>query len=45
MLQKLLFNFYKSNFDFPTLAQIGFDESDIKVVPYNLNADFQLPRN
>jgi deoxyribodipyrimidine photo-lyase len=29
-------NFYKSNFDFPTLQQIGFDESDIKVVSHNL---------
>ena len=31
-----LFNFYKSNFDFLTLEQIGFEESDIKVIPYNL---------
>ncbi|MGQ7944935.1 cryptochrome/photolyase family protein [Flavobacterium sp. WC2509] len=31
-----LFNFHKSNFDFLTLAQIGFDKSDIKVIPHNL---------
>jgi deoxyribodipyrimidine photo-lyase len=30
-------NFYKSNFDFPTLQQIGFAESDIKVQPYTLS--------
>lgn len=29
-------NFYKSNFSFPTLEQIGFEESAIKVVPHNL---------
>jgi deoxyribodipyrimidine photo-lyase len=29
-------NFYKSNFVFPTLAQIGFEESAIKVIPHNL---------
>jgi deoxyribodipyrimidine photo-lyase len=29
-------NFYKSNFDFPTLEQIGFEESVIKVIPHNL---------
>jgi deoxyribodipyrimidine photo-lyase len=29
-------NFYKSNFTFPTLEQIGFEESSIKVIPYNL---------
>ena len=28
--------FLKSNFDFPTLEHIGFEESEIKVVPYNL---------
>jgi deoxyribodipyrimidine photo-lyase len=29
-------NFYKSDFDFPTLEQIGFEESPIKVKPHNL---------
>lgn len=29
-------NFYKSNFDFPSLAKIGFEESTIKVRPHNL---------
>jgi len=29
-------NFHKSNFTFPTLKQIGFVESSIKVIPYNL---------
>jgi deoxyribodipyrimidine photo-lyase len=29
-------NFQKSNFSFPTLAQIGFEESSIKVIPHNL---------
>jgi deoxyribodipyrimidine photo-lyase len=29
-------NFHKSNFDFPTLEQIGFEESNIKVQPHNL---------
>ncbi|UFH35550.1 cryptochrome/photolyase family protein [Flavobacterium acetivorans] len=29
-------NFYKSNFDFPTLEQIGFTASPIKVKPHNL---------
>ena len=29
-------NFYKSNFIFPTLEQIGFEESSIKVIPHNL---------
>lgn len=29
-------NFYKSNFDFPSLAKIGFEESSIKVRPHNL---------
>lgn len=28
--------FYKSNFAFPTLEQIGFEESSIKVIPHNL---------
>jgi deoxyribodipyrimidine photo-lyase len=31
-----LFKFYKSDFDFPSLEQIGFQESNIKVKPYNL---------
>ena len=30
------FNFYKSEFVFPTLEQIGFEESHIKVKPHNL---------
>lgn len=29
-------NFYKDNFTFPTLEQIGFGESIIKVIPHNL---------
>nr|WP_314897295.1 deoxyribodipyrimidine photo-lyase [uncultured Flavobacterium sp.] len=29
-------NFYKSDFVFPTLEQIGFEESPIKVKPHNL---------
>ena len=29
-------NFHKYNFVFPTLEQIGFEESPIKVVPHNL---------
>lgn len=29
-------NFHKSNFTFPTLEQIGFEESSIKVIPHNL---------
>ncbi|MFM2367825.1 MAG: hypothetical protein RL619_121 [Bacteroidota bacterium] len=29
-------NFYKSDFAFPTLEQIGFEESPIKVKPHNL---------
>ncbi len=29
-------NFYKNNFDFPTLEHIGFVESSIKVKPHNL---------
>ncbi|HEX9151972.1 MAG TPA: deoxyribodipyrimidine photo-lyase [Flavobacterium sp.] len=29
-------NFYKSDFSFPTLTEIGFIESSIKVKPYNL---------
>ena len=30
-------NFHKSNFVFPTLEQIGFRESPVKVKPYNLS--------
>ncbi|RDI58154.1 cryptochrome/photolyase family protein [Flavobacterium glaciei] len=29
-------NFHKNSFDFPTLEQIGFQESNIKVKPHNL---------
>lgn len=29
-------NFYKNTFDFPTLSEIGFEESAIKVQPHNL---------
>ena len=29
-------NFHKNNFAFPTLQQIGFEESSIKVIPHNL---------
>lgn len=29
-------NFHKSNFNFPTLEQIGFEESAIKVISHNL---------
>jgi deoxyribodipyrimidine photo-lyase len=34
--EDLFFNFYKSDFDFPTLEQIGFEENPIKVKPHNL---------
>ena len=30
-------NFFRSHFDFPTLEQIGFEESTIKVQPHNLS--------
>ena len=30
------YNFHKSNFTFPTLEQIGFEKSSIKVIPHNL---------
>jgi deoxyribodipyrimidine photo-lyase len=35
--------FYKSDFEFPTLEQIGFEQSPIKVKPHNLKfiADYQ----
>ena len=29
-------NFHKSNFTFPSLEQIGFEESSIRVIPHNL---------
>ena len=29
-------NFHKSSFNFPTLEQIGFEQSAIKVIPHNL---------
>lgn len=29
-------NFHQCHFDFPALQQIGFEENDIKVIPYNL---------
>jgi deoxyribodipyrimidine photo-lyase len=29
-------NFHKSNYVFPSLGEIGFEESNIKVLPYNL---------
>ena len=33
----LFSNLYKSNFTFPKLSEIGFEESAIKVVPHNLS--------
>jgi len=33
----LFSNLYKSNFSFPSLEQIGFDESPVKVKPYTLD--------
>ncbi|WP_422851734.1 cryptochrome/photolyase family protein [Flavobacterium nitratireducens] len=40
-------NFYQSNFDFPSLEQIGFVRSAIKVKPYTLNtlANYQDTRD
>ncbi|MEN9907013.1 MAG: hypothetical protein RLZZ540_154 [Bacteroidota bacterium] len=35
---ELYFNFYKSQFAFPSLEQIGFIESSIKVKPYTFDA-------
>ncbi len=32
----LFSNFHKNSFSFPTLEQIGFEESPIKVIPHNL---------
>jgi len=34
--QSCFSNFYQNHFDFPTLQQIGFEESKIKVIPHNL---------
>lgn len=34
--QNYLFNFHTNLFDFPSLQQIGFEENEIKVIPYNL---------
>lgn len=36
--EKLLSNLFKINFVFPSLKNIGFEKSDIKVPPYNLNS-------
>lgn len=33
---KYFSNFYKTNFSFPTLKQIGFEENPTKVIPHNL---------
>lgn len=33
---ELFSRFYKSSFNFPTLEEIGFEESTIKVLPHNL---------
>ena len=43
----LFSNFYKSNFSFPSLEQIGFVESSIKVKPYTLEglANYQETRD
>ncbi len=35
--QKYFSNFHKFHSDFPTLKQIGFEESTIKVIPHNLS--------
>lgn len=44
---ELFSNFYKSQFVFLSLEQIGFEESTIKVKPYNLNdmANYQETRD
>jgi deoxyribodipyrimidine photo-lyase len=34
--EELFSNFLKNSFSFPTLEEIGFDESTIKVLPHNL---------
>lgn len=43
----LFSNFYKSDFTFPTLEQIGIEESHIKVKPHNLKfiSDYQEIRD
>lgn len=33
--ENYLQNFFKDNFSFPTLNEIGFQSSDVKVLPYN----------
>jgi deoxyribodipyrimidine photo-lyase len=33
----LVSNFHKHHFDFPTLSEIGFEQSDIKAQPHNLS--------
>ncbi|MDD5152171.1 MAG: deoxyribodipyrimidine photo-lyase, partial [Flavobacterium sp.] len=40
-------NFYKSNFTFPTLEDVGLEESSIKVLPHNLKnvANYQETRD
>ena len=42
-----LINFYQNHFDFPSLQQIGFEESAIKVQPFNLTqiADYHKTRD
>jgi deoxyribodipyrimidine photo-lyase len=35
--EKLLANFFKERVNFPTLASIGFEQSNIKVPPFNKN--------
>jgi deoxyribodipyrimidine photo-lyase len=34
--QSCFSNFYKTLFDFPSLQQIGFEENEIRVIPYKL---------
>ncbi|WP_281322530.1 cryptochrome/photolyase family protein [Flavobacterium aestivum] len=45
--QNYFSHFCKNHFDFPTLQQIGFEESEIKVIPYNLTqiANYQETRD
>lgn len=40
-------NFHRNHFDLPALQQIGFEESDIKVIPHNLTqiADYHETRD
>lgn len=42
-----LTNFYQNHFDFPSLEQIGFEQSTIKVQPFNLSqiADYHETRD